>query len=273
MGLMPVRLCPRCRANRHVTSFVAESEWCKVCREEMASQPPTQTSSSAELLSKLVQGQRASNPALADKQARLIESLRAQVGSDEKVLDKLAGIVGLSLPGSATDVEDDAAIREDDEDTSELDEDDACPFCGSHDACQHLLAYMDMTYREIAGGYCMDRMDQFVSVIRTAFLTALNGTDGIRTSWTDSTVEALWTEAREGLEPGDTDLNLGESAALNLFIDVLELEGGLDGIHFAFPDGGPGMSCVYLIFHTEDPAAAFQQALDSVQARLTTTIR
>jgi hypothetical protein len=110
MGLMPTRYCPKCQSNRHVTAFVSGNEWCKTCRESSTEAPApvprvasndihgkadlNSPASPTEILAELVRKQALTNPALAEKQSRLIEKLRSDLGSDQKVFDKLKELFG-----------------------------------------------------------------------------------------------------------------------------------------------------------------------------------
>ena len=97
MGLMPVRCCPNCGANRHVTAFLPESDWCKSCRDAAANGKvaASKALSPTEILTELIRQQRLTNPALADKQEHLIQLLRSEHDSDEKVLAALKGLFAL----------------------------------------------------------------------------------------------------------------------------------------------------------------------------------
>lgn len=40
-----------------------------------------------------------------------------------------------------------------------------CPYCGSLDDCQHLLAVVDETFGECLGGYAFDRYFEFREMV------------------------------------------------------------------------------------------------------------
>lgn len=98
MAIVPSRFCPRCRLNRHVTTFVAGSNWCSNCRREPEPERvPGMSLSATELLAEFVRRQALTNPKLAEKQDHLIQTLRSQMTSDQEVLDYLLELFGLHL--------------------------------------------------------------------------------------------------------------------------------------------------------------------------------
>jgi hypothetical protein len=95
-----------------VTTFISGNNWCKVCRDnpQDAPAPGAQIAANAihgkvdlnspasptEILAELVRVQALTNPALADKQNRLIQKLRSELGSDQQVLEKLRDLFGFT---------------------------------------------------------------------------------------------------------------------------------------------------------------------------------
>jgi hypothetical protein len=143
-----------------------------------------------------------------------------------------------------------------------------CPFCGSFDGCDHLLALIDQTFSECSEGYACERYDEFQALIEAAFIRSLRqGTQKWHSRKKDELAE-LWQYARTAYSSGDEDAALDQYVLTRLIIGLLEAAGGKRYPNSIKSVGAPGYCSAWVLLHAKDPQAVFEGALADLKFRL-----
>ena len=143
-----------------------------------------------------------------------------------------------------------------------------CPFCGSPDDCDHLLALIDQTFSECDGGYAFERYHEFRTRIEAAFIRSLREGGHKQRSRRKDELSELWQYARTAYSPGYEDVELDQYVLTRLIIELLEAAGG---VRYSGPidsGGGPGYSSALALFHARNPQAVFEAAVANLNLRL-----
>ena len=86
----------------------------------------------------------------------------------------------------------------------------SCPFCGSSDDCNHLLALIDQTFSDCGAGYARDSYHEFRKLINTAFARSLRKGRSKQARRKSDEIAEQWQYAHAAYSPGDGDVTLDE---------------------------------------------------------------
>jgi hypothetical protein len=144
-----------------------------------------------------------------------------------------------------------------------------CPYCASVGDCSHLLAMIDRTFNECAGGYACKRYGDFGNIIENAFGQLLRGGEQKKSPSNDPDITELWHHALESFSSGDAEVAL-DSNALDGLIEVLLIEAGAVKYPRPIDDGcgAPGFSSAITLLHAMNPKGVFESALSNLKTRL-----
>jgi hypothetical protein len=155
-------------------------------------------------------------------------------------------------------------MRDDDDDSEDV---VPCPYCGTEEDCEHLLAIIDKTFNECGGGYACDRYEEFGQIIEGSFGKFLRQGERKRFKWGDKEIQELWFSAVENYSPEDGEVSLDRDVLTALIINLLEVSRGVHSGSVS-DDSGPGLSSVVCVFHANNPKKVFDSALSKLKVRL-----
>ncbi|MDP9350559.1 MAG: hypothetical protein M3P51_03325 [Chloroflexota bacterium] len=151
-----------------------------------------------------------------------------------------------------------------DEDTGE---DVECPFCGSGEDCEHLLAVLDMTFHECRGGSVMTHLDTLRNQIQSAFAERLRTQAAPVESWKWDHLGELWDYSEDAYQSSG-EVEIEEAAFLGLVVELLEQSGGEEYPGSVIDEGGPGFTSSMIVMYAADPAAVVGKASGVLRSRL-----
>jgi len=144
-----------------------------------------------------------------------------------------------------------------------------CLVCNSVEACNHLVAVIDLTFGECHGGALYDHYQDIFALIEDVFekLSAA----GKEPSFSDPELGGLWeaSEFEEDIDKIWVHLALGGWPFL---ISLLEGEGAIQPSNSIIEAGPPGLSSAMAYLYGDNPSAMLDAAKDKLKASLADAI-
>ena len=142
-----------------------------------------------------------------------------------------------------------------------------CVFCGSTDACEHLLLYYDATFGCVDGDIV--DLQEFEAPVATAFATALReGTNPDWNSyWLDEAFGQLDTEQIEELKAAK-EPELPERLPGSFIFELLEDAGGIEPVGDFLSQCGGRCTSAMRVCYAKRPEAVYTKAKAMLAARL-----
>ncbi len=149
-----------------------------------------------------------------------------------------------------------------------------CPYCGSQNKCDHLLAYYDETFGECMGGYAYRKLGSKSDKLEAAFRALLSQGKGTELDWGYEEVEEkLAREWENAVDLYSKDMTFYANSSRIEMALVGDVTARDITVAETDSDGAPGMSANYVTIFAENPKKEFEAGVSCLEEILEDKVR